>query len=248
MIDKFFVISIGPGHPDLITIQALKALKECDIVFLPARNQPAKDQKFSWNGSVAYKILSKIRETYSEWFHTASGFDFIQNWENKFKPLYTPMNYSHEAWKTQVDTIVSACNQYKKIGFVTLGDAAIYSSAYYLLDIIKNEYSEIYEKTEIISGISSISYASALVKKPLCLGNTSLEILPMHTDEVKSTKVYMRLHKGDDLRQFTGDELYYFENIGLENEAYGKKVPEIVNNYLTLLVDFADVQKNKDNK
>ncbi|MCK7484383.1 MAG: hypothetical protein MZU97_01620 [Bacillus subtilis] len=88
-------------------------------------------------GSVAYKILNSILLAHQEWFNSACSFDFIKEWENKFYPLYTPMNYSKEGWEIQADAIIQEYEKEKIIGFVTLGDAAIYSSAYYLLDIIK---------------------------------------------------------------------------------------------------------------
>lgn len=211
----FYLISIGPGNPDLITLQAINTLKKCDIVFVPVRS---KD--LNWEGSVAYKIIKKIDP----------------GLETKLRPLYTPMNYSPDAWNDQVETIVSAYSSDKSVGYVTMGDAGVYSSAYYLLNIIKDKYSRIYEETEVIPGITSFSYASAKVKKPLCLGDSGLEILPMHRKEKSSTKVYMRLHKGDEIN----DDLYYFTNLGLEGEVFGKGTPGKIEKYLTLLIDFQE--------
>ncbi|OGI03273.1 MAG: hypothetical protein A2Y25_05070 [Candidatus Melainabacteria bacterium GWF2_37_15] len=218
----FYIISLGPGDPDLITIKAIKALEKCDIIFVPVRSKILE-----WEGSVAYKILSRLEH----------------NFQSKFQPIYTPMSYNPESWKDQVEQIASACITNKTVGFVTLGDAAVYSSAYYLLSIIKEKYNSIYENTEVIPGVTSISYASAKVKIPLCLGNSSLEIVPMHREDVKSTKVYMRLHKGDDVRSLKGEELYYFENLGMENEAYGEGTPGIIENYLTVIINFNEGQK-----
>ena len=231
---KFYIISLGPGKAELITIQALKTLQECDVIFVPVRS---KDQ--NWDGSVAYAILKGIHNVHKNWFSKPDSFEFIEKWEEKFCPVYTPMSYNPDVWISQVEQIRVACNEYKKVGFVTLGDAALFSSAYYLLDIIKEKHPEISDNTEVVPGISSISYASSIVKKPLTLGNTQLEIVPMHGEEIKSTKVYMRLHKGDDVSHLQGDEVYCFENLGLENEAVNKGTPGIIENYLTVIIDYA---------
>lgn len=221
MTTKFYIISLGPGNPDLLTLQALKTLEKCDVIFVPVRSKTIR-----WDGSVAYKILSSVKE-------------LSEQARNKFSPIYTPMSYSPDAWQEQVDQIVSVCVSGKTAGFVTLGDAAIYSSAYYLLNIIKDKHIDLYKESEVIPGVSSLSYASARVTKPLCLGNTGLEIVPMHQEETKSTKVYMRLHKGDDTNKLDGNDLYYFENLGLDNENFGVGTPGVIENYLTVVIDFA---------
>jgi len=230
MLSKFYIISLGPGDPELITIKALKALQDCDVIFIPTRSKNNE-----WDGSVAYNILKKITSIHNAYFNTDSS-----DIEAKFKPVYTPMNYNPESWQDQVNTIAKACDLYSNVGYVTLGDAGLYSSAYYLLEIVSKNHNNILEKTEIIPGITSISSCSALVKKPLCLGNTSLEIIPMHGEDIKTTKVYMRLHKGDDVSHLNSENIYYFENLGLDNEAYGEGTPDIINNYLTVMIDFAD--------
>ncbi len=233
MTANFYIVSLGPGHPELITIQALRVLAQSDVIFVQNRSESNE-----WKGSVAHKILTGIIDKCSEWFEDCK-FGSVKKIEARLKAVYTPMSYSPQAYSHLIDEIVKACTEHKSVAYVTLGDAALFSSAYYLYDILKEKYQKIADKTEVIAGISSISYASALVKKPLCLGDTKLEVIPMHSDELKSTKVYMRLHKGDDLRDFEAEDLYYFENLCFENEIYNKGKPGIIKNYLTVLIDFA---------
>lgn len=244
MSGNFYIISLGPGNPELITIQALKALHECQIVFVSNRS---KDN--NWEGSVSYKIIQNIYNTYEKWFENSSDFlGFIRTWQKKLVPIYTPMSYSTEAWNDQIAKINEACQNHSKVGYVTIGDAGIHSSVYYILDIIKQKHKDIFDNTTIIPGISSFSYASSIVKKPLCVGNTKLEVLPLHSEKLETTTVYMRLHKGQDLTDLKGDNLYYFKNLGLENEQYGEGSPGIIDNYLTLVVDFANHNNEKEMK
>lgn len=238
MTGKFYIISIGPGNPELITIQALKTLQACDTIFVQTRSK-----ELTWEGSVAHKILTNIQQTYSEWFNSPTNtLDFIKEWDKKLYPLYSPMNYCSESWTEQVKLIIDTVKSGKKAGFVTLGDAGIYSSAYYLLEIIKEKNPKILENVEIIAGISSISYASSLVKKPLCLGDAKLEVIPVHEENLNTTTVYMRPHKGDNLKNKINGNFYHFQNLGLENQAFGEGIPDTIDKYLTILIDFAEIK------
>lgn len=234
MSKKLSIISLGPGNAELLTIQALRALNESDVILMPTKSQD------SWDKSIAYQILDNVRKSYKDWFGNAeAAFNFVESWEDKFIPIYSPMDFSPETWGSQVEQLVEICSKYEKVGYTTLGDAGVFSSAYYLLEIIKEKHPEIYEVTEIIPGITSFSYASSKVKKPLCLGDSKLEIVPTHVENPDSTKVYMRFHRGDDVSIENINDLYYFENLGLEGENFGKGNPDKIKKYLTLIIDFA---------
>jgi len=238
---KLYIISLGPGKPELITIQALQALIECDIILVPTRskepNQPV---------SVAYNIIEKVFDKYGSNFadSTASSGNST-NWKDKIKTYYTSMNYSSESWDSQVNDIIEAYNSDKKVGYVTLGDAGIYSSAYYLLNIIKEKYSSVYDNTEVIAGITSFSYASAMIKKPLCLGDSGLNVIPMHAESSEPGKVYMRFHKGDKTDTLKGKDLYFCKNLGMEDESCEQGLPETITHYLSLVIDFAREEKQQ---
>mgnify|MGYP006288750935 CR=1 FL=1 len=241
---KFYVISLGPGNPELITIQALKALAQSEVIFMPT-----KSEDLSWDRSVAFKILKNIKNAHAEWFNEAeTPFKFMKTWEDKFFPLLSPMKYNPNTWKLQVEAILKAFETHASVGYVTLGDAAVYSTAYYLLDIIEKDHPEIFEVTEIIPGITSYSYASSKVKKPLCLGDSKLEILPTNIETPSTTKVYMRFHRGDSVNIDSYENLYYFENLGLSDETIAKGKPDKIKKYLTLVIDFAREYLNESIK
>ena len=46
-----------------------------------------------------------------------------------------------------------------------------------------------------------------------------------------------------------GNDLHYFENLGLDNEYYSEGTPGIIENYLTVVVDFAphNTPSNREN-
>jgi len=215
------MVSLGPGDVELLTIKALDRLKKCDAICVPTKSSDG-----SFTKSLTYKIVTKLME--------------LHNFQKPTIAVYSPMNYKHQDWLNQVDTITNTLQKYDKVAFVTLGDAGVYSSVYYLLDIIEQDYPTLYNNTEVIAGITSFSQASSLVKKPLCVGDSRFEIVPLHKqDGIKTTTVYMRPKIGLDTKhiQSQGD-IYTFENINYQGESITKGKVSKVSKYMTLFIDF----------
>ncbi len=219
------MVSLGSGDYELVTIKALKALKESEVIFVPTKSEG------SFKRSLTYKIVSKLFEEF--------GF------EKRLIPLYSPMKFKVQDWKRQSQEIVKAFESYEKVSFVTLGDAGIYSSVYYLLDFIKELDSSIFENTTVIPGVTSFSDASARIKKPLCVGDSSLEIIPLLEKEVPKTRVYMRPKVGMSSEKIENlGEIYTFENLNFQNEKITPAKIEKVEKYMTLFVDFYDKKRD----
>lgn len=214
------MVSLGPANWELVTIQALKALQSCGAICIPT-----KSEDHSFEKSITYKIVKDLMNEY--------GFD------KPIIPVYSPMNFKKKDWQYQVDILIDSIDKYDSVSFVTLGDAAVYSTVYYLLDIIKKQDKKLYKNSVVIAGITSFSYASSKVKKPLCLGDNRFELIPLIDKEVPSTKVYMRPKIGmktDDINE--NGTLYTFENLNFEGENIQKGKLEKVRKYMTLMIDF----------
>jgi len=217
---KLYMVSLGPGDFELVTIKALRALKDSDVICVPTKS---KDNSF--DKSMTYKIVKNLMNEF--------GFD------KPIVPVYAPMNFTTSAWQNQVDILMNSLNENDTVSFVTLGDSAIYSTVYYLLNLLEEQENEIYTNSEVIPGITSFSLASAKVKKPLCLGDGALEIVPLLDKKVPTTKIYMRPKIGmktDELKE-TGD-FYTFENLNYKEENTIKGKYETVKKYMTLFIDF----------
>ncbi len=219
------MVSLGSGDYELVTIKALKVLKESDVIFVPTKSEG------NFKRSLTYKIVSKLMKEF--------GF------EKSLIPLYSPMKFKVKDWQRQSKEIINAFESYEKVSFVTLGDAGIYSSVYYLLDFIKELDSAIFENTTVIPGVTSFSDASARIKKPLCVGDSSLEIIPLLEKEVPKTKVFMRPKIGmnTDMIDSSG-EIYTFENLNFQDEKITPRKIEKVDRYMTLFVDFYDKKRD----
>ena len=214
------MVSLGPGDIDLITIKALKALKSSDAICVPTKSKDHSFQK-----SLTHKIVTKLMKEH--------------NFQKPIIAVYTPMHFHQEDWQYQVDVLYKGFKQYNSLSFVTLGDSAIYSTVYYLLDIIKEQEPKLYEKSEVIAGVTSFSQASAKVKKPLCLGDSRFEIVPLLDKEVPVTTVYMRPKIGmdTDILKERG-KIYTFENMNYQEESITTSKIVKVKKYMTLFIDF----------
>lgn len=217
---KLYMVSLGPGDYELITVKALRALKDCDAICVPT-----KSEERSFEKSMTYKIVNELMNEF--------GF------KKDIIPMYTPMKFRVEDWQNQVDVITESFKKYDTLSFVTLGDSAVYSTVYYLLDLIKEQNINLYENSEVIPGVTSFSHASAKVKKPLCVGDSTFSIKPLHKENVPSSTVYMRPKIGmkTQIIEEKGD-LYTFENLDFPGENILDRKKEKVDKYMTLFIDF----------
>ncbi|HIO95278.1 MAG TPA: cobalt-precorrin-2 C(20)-methyltransferase [Campylobacterales bacterium] len=214
------MVSLGPGDIDLITLKALKALKESDAICIPT-----KSEDHSFEKSMTHKIVTKLMKEH--------------NFSRPIIPVYTPMHFRKEDWQYQVDVLYKSFETYKSLSFVTLGDSAVYSTVYYLLDIIEVQRPKLYCNAEVIAGVTSFSQASAKVKKPLCVGDSRFEIVPLLDKKVPTTTVYMRPKIGmnTDAIEEVGS-LYTFENMNYKEEHIAPYKKSHVDKYMTLFIDF----------
>ncbi len=216
---KLYMVSLGPGDIDLLTIKALDSLKNSDVICVPTKS------KDGFEKSLTKKIIDKLFEKH--------------NFKKKVVAVYTPMHFKKEDWQYQVDILYSQLDIYDKVSFVTLGDAAVYSTVYYLLDIIKEQKSDIYNNCEVIAGVTSFSHASAKVKKPLCVGDSSYSIVPLLDKEIPNTTIYMRPKIGMDTSSIEQQgNMYTFENLNYSGEKISNNKIAKVNKYMTLFIDF----------
>jgi len=220
-LDKqLYMVSLGPGESELITIKALRALQKSDAICVPT-----KSPDHSFEKSLTHKIITKLMAEH--------------HFSKPLIPVYTPMHFKKEDWQYQVDILYQGFEEYQVLSFVTLGDSAIYSTVYYLLDIIKAQRPKLYCQSEVIAGVTSFSQASAKVKKPLCVGDSRLEIIPLLDRELPCTTIYMRPKIGMETDAIPErGNLYTFENMNYHGENITPYKKSRVQKYMTLFIDF----------
>ncbi len=221
MNQKLYMVSLGPGDVELLTLKALNAFKECDAICVPTKSEDGTFTK-SITHTIVIEALALL------------GVD------KKLIPVYSPMRFNPKDWEDEVDVVLDTLKENKKVCFVTLGDAGIYSSIYYLLEIIKEKKSTIYESCEVIAGVTSFSAASAVSKKALCLGDEALTIKPINPrGEVKTTEILMRPRIGMDTKLLGEGDFYTYENMYLRDEKITPSKIGKVKRYMTLFINYA---------
>ena len=221
MNQKLYMVSLGPGDVELLTLKALNAFRNCDAICVPT-----KSKNDTFTKSISFKIVSQALK--------------ILNIEKVIIPVFSPMQFIDEDWDNEAKVILDTAKKYDKVCFVTLGDAGVYSSIYYLLHRIKDKNKTLHDNCEVIAGVTSFSAASAEAKKALCLGDEQLLIRPINPrNDVKTTEILMRPKIGMDTGILGEGDFYTFENMYLDDAKITPSKVAIVKKYMTLFINFA---------
>jgi precorrin-2/cobalt-factor-2 C20-methyltransferase len=215
------MVSLGPGDAQLLTLKALNAFRDCSAICVPT-----KSDDLSFTKSISYTIVQ-------------NALDILQI-EKTIIPVYSPMHFVYEDWVHEADTILKTFEEHDSVCFVTLGDAAIYSSIYYLLDILQEKAPQICQNCEVVAGVTSFSAASAVSKKALCLGDEQLTIKPINPrGKVQTTEILMRPRIGMDTDVLGEGDFCTYENMYLEDEKITPSKIKKVKRYMTLFINYA---------
>ncbi len=182
-MSKFYGIGVGVGDPEMITVKAVNALKDLDIVIVPDAGREFE--------STAYSIAKDyLKENCN-----------IVNMEFSMNPDIKKRKEERERNGKIVEEYL---NEGKNVGFLTIGDPMIFSTYVYLLENISNSHEVV-----TVAGISSFADMSARFNLPLVMGNETLKVVPLHKKcdikkEIESSDniVFMKVAlKFDELRE-----------------------------------------------
>lgn len=154
MKGKLYGVGAGPGDPELLTLKALRIVKECDVIAIPAKEK---------ENCVAYAIVEKI---YPEIADKKCVFlDFPMTKDPQV------LKRCHNQIRSQ---IIDQLDEGKKIAFLTLGDPTIYSTYFYMHQAVKEKGYE----AEIISGVPSFCAVAAKLEISLAEKEEEIHIIP----------------------------------------------------------------------
>lgn len=219
----FYGVGVGPGDPELITVKAIRVIKECDYVILPA-----KDKESCHAYRIAVEAVPELDEK-----------------QLIFLPFPMTMkkdelNAFHNDIAKKVEMLL---DEEKNVCFLTIGDPTIYSTFTYVNAIVKSHG----YKSMMINGITSFCACAARLGISLGEGADSIHIIPgsAKTDDsdMSGTRVYMKSGKQlaslkERLLNNDNLEISYVSNCGMENEKLGYSLDEIdeKQGYLTVLI------------
>lgn len=161
MSATLYLLGVGPGDPELLTLKAAKILKQVKSV--------AFAQK-PGTSSMALNIAT----------------DHLHK-EAALLPVDMPMQVAPQAAQNAYDLaalkIANLLDQGKSVAYLCEGDPFFYGSAMYFFERLSPDYA-----VEVVPGISSLSAASAAIPRPLVSRSEHLKILPatMPEQELKA--------------------------------------------------------------
>jgi len=197
-------LSLGPGDPELLTLKAVRMLREADIVMLPVTE------------SVDGTVKSRAADIIAEWC-TAE----------KIRYYTLPMQQNRDAVMHVYEHMCSSAAEWYHDGLRVIvaveGDVSIYASIHYVLERLQSLSIPVEQCPGIPSfiaaaasaGLSLISQGQRLIVLP---GDIEIEALRQLLTS-QHVVVVMKLSRcqqklKDYLLQYPDTVCHYFENVG----------------------------------
>ena len=232
---KLYVIGVGPGDPELLTIKGMRILNETSCVCVPKGREEGS--------SLALSIVKQIVNL--------EGKEII---EAHF-PMKKTRNSDHGSeldpkWDETVKAVSSRLNKGIDMAFITIGDPTIYSTFFYLYDRLLEANPDL--RVEIIPGVSSINASAARATISLGLADEKIALLPAtylgNLREIFGTFdtiVLMKVYRVFDKVLEILDELHltanavYVSRTGMEDEKIARDITSLKEedlNYFSMVI------------
>ena len=216
-------LGVGPGDPELLTLKALRLIRENPVIAVPGNDIKA---------SVAYQIVKGAYPKLDE---------------KELIPVAMPMTKDRAVLEDNhnkaADAVESYLKQGKNVVFLTLGDPTIYSTYLYVHKrILERGY-----QAEIVSGITSFCAAAARLNISLSEWNEQLHIVPaVHRldSDLSESGNYILMKSGKKMNQVkeilakSDRDVLMVENCGMPEEHIYRSVEEIPDDagYYSLII------------
>lgn len=146
-------VGVGPGDPELVTLKALRVLREADLLLEPL-SAPGRT---SVAGSVVRRHL-----------------------EAPLHPLVFPMSgvpeERDEALKAQLATLAPLLEGVRSVALPVIGDAALYATVGSLFDVWRSTRPDL--ELRLVPGLSAHSLAACSAGSFLAMGEESFLVAP----------------------------------------------------------------------
>ena len=187
-------VGCGPGDPELLTVKAVKAIRNADVIMCPT----SKEGKTS----IAYSIISSVIDD-------SKKPDVV----NLVFPMVKDKQVLENTWEKNAQTIADTISSGKNVVYLTVGDPSLYSTWIYLQRELKSKHPEI--KITVIPGIVSMFAFASKVGISIAEGDETVAVIPACYDlsRVKETA------KNCDTMIFLKDGRYFDQVITLLKEA-----------------------------
>lgn len=231
MAGKLYGVGIGPGDPELITLKALRLIKEADVIAVPG-NVPEE--------TVAYKIVIGA---------------YPELDKKDILPVHMPMTKDPEllekSHREGAEKICALLDEGKNVVFLTLGDTTVYSTYLY----VHKKVQQMGYDVEIVSGITSFCAVAARLNMGLVEKSEELHVIPASYQieealKLPGTKVLMKagrkMKQVKEILKASGQQAVMIENCGMPGEkiyASTEEIPENAGYYSLIIIKDAPLEK-----
>lgn len=212
MKGTLYGVSVGPGDPELMTLQAVRILKHCPVIAVPQTGS---------GGTVALDIASQAVD--------------LNDKELIMLPFLMVRDRRRldDSHRQLAGLLRSALDQGQDVAMLSLGDASVYSSFSYMAELLEPEgYSIV-----VSAGVTSFCASAAALGVSLTKMNQPVHIIPAGADDgqaltLSGTKVLMKA--GKSLPQLLWrlkesnqlENAMLVQNCGLPDQKILKTIPE----------------------
>lgn len=159
MEGKFYGVGVGPGDSELLTIKAVNAIKNSDVIIAPKTEKK--------EGSVALTIAEPYISDAEIIFQT---FPMVKHFEE-----------SKEIFEQNTNQILDFLRAGKNVAFLTLGDPMFFSTYIYIYKLLKNSGANI----ETVPGIPAFLAIASHIGRAAAYGNDIITIIPATAQKEK---------------------------------------------------------------
>lgn len=187
-------VGCGPGDPELLTVKAVNAIKNADVIMCPT----SKEGKPSIALSVVSSLIDKDKnpEIVNLVFPMTKDKDILEN-----------------TWQKNSQIIAESVFSGKKVVYLTVGDPYLYSTWIYLHREISVKHPDI--NITVIPGIVSMFTFASKIGISLAEGAEKMAVIPSCYDLSKVKEIA----KNCDTMVFLKDGRYFDQVINLLREA-----------------------------
>ena len=216
-------VGVGPGDPELMTLKAIRLIRENDVIAVPGK--VAKE-------AVVYQIAAAVVPELKD---------------KELVPVYMPMIKDRALIDAEHRKGAKLLEQYleqgKNVVYITLGDPTVYCTFSYLQHIMEADGYQV----ELVPGIPSFCAAAARLNLPLVEWDEPLHVVPaVHKtgDALDQSGTYVLMKSAShmaevkDLLRRSGRDVSAVENCSMETEKVYRGVEEIPDDagYFSLIV------------
>lgn len=187
-------IGVGPGDPDLLTVKAVNAIQNADVIMCPA----SKEDRPSIALSVVDSIIDKSKN---------------QEIVKLIFPMTKDKDVLVETWKKNAKIMAEKVLTGKNVVYLTVGDPFLYSTWIYMYRDISENHPDI--NISVIPGIVSMFTFASKVGVSIAEGAEKVAIIPSCYD-LSSVK---EIAKNSESMIFLKDGRYFDQVIQVLKEA-----------------------------